>query len=240
MCTAIDLYPANQRRWDKVLEDADYSIDYLVNKLVDFENEFEPLEPLFNLRITDPIPVIPNTADQKLTFFRFGLIPHWAKDEKIGNKLFNARAETIGDKPSFRVAIRRQRCLIVVTGFYEWPKVPKGQPKIPYRIFMKNRLPFALAGIWESWKSPSGQLVETAAIITTEPNDLIHPYHHRMPVIVSPEMFPDWLSMDEQEPQKWVSLFRPYPDSEMDHYQVSPLLNNTRNKLARTVVPIKD
>ena len=121
-------------------------------------------------------------GDWEAGFMRWGLIPHWAKDPKIGSRMINARAETVAEKPSFRNALRRRRCLVLADGFYEWRR--DGKTKTPMRIVMRSGEPFAFAGLWETWKDPDGTVIPSCTIITTTPNDLLSPIHNRMPVIL--------------------------------------------------------
>jgi putative SOS response-associated peptidase YedK len=150
----------------------------------------------------------------KLVDFRWGLIPSWAKDPSIGNKMFNARAETITEKPSFREAFKRRRCLIVADGFYEWQKL--GRIKKPLRFFLKSGQPFGLAGLYETWISPEKKPVNTCTIITTEPNNLIRPIHDRMPVIVKKELEDFWIDRDNYNHKDLLSMLKPYPAEEME------------------------
>ncbi len=129
--------------------------------------------------------VINDGARNRLGYLRWGLIPFWAKDEKVGYKMINARAETIAEKASFRNAYKKKRCLIIADSFYEWKKTP--ERKIPMRIKLKNHAPFGMAGIWESWKSPEGISIYSCSVITTVPNELMTSIHDRMPVILKPE-----------------------------------------------------
>jgi len=143
------------------------------------------LRPCFNIAPGREVAVVPNGADRRLHFFRWGLIPSWAKDAAIGNRLINARAETLAEKPSFRNALRRRRCLIAADGFYEWQG--EGRSKIPFYIRLRSREPFAFAGLWETWRPPEGDAVSSCTIITTQPNEMLAAIHRRMPVILPPE-----------------------------------------------------
>ena len=140
--------------------------------------------PRYNISPAQPILAIPNNEKNKADFFLWGLIPSWAKDPAISNKLINARGETIAEKPSFRGSYKYKRCIIPADGFYEW-KVQTGQKtKTPYFIHMKDSLPFALAGLWDEWHSPAGNTIRSCTIITTTPNELMSDLHNRMPVIL--------------------------------------------------------
>jgi putative SOS response-associated peptidase YedK len=150
----------------------------------------------------------------KLVDFRWGLIPSWAKDPSIGNKMFNARAETITEKPSFREAFKKRRCLVLADGFYEWQK--RGRVRIPLQFTLKSGLPFGLAGLYETWISPEKKPVNTCTIITTEPNNLIQPIHDRMPVIVKKELEDFWIDRDNHSHKDLLSMLKPYPAEEME------------------------
>ena len=145
------------------------------------------LHPRYNISPSQLVAAVPNGAERRAEMFRWGLIPSWAKDPAIGNKLINARGETVAAKPSFRSAFRKRRCLILADGFYEWKG--KARLKVPMRIRLTSKEPFAFAGLWETWQPPEGDLVRSCTIITTTPNDLMAPIHDRMPVILREEAF---------------------------------------------------
>lgn len=149
-----------------------------------------------------------------LASYLWGLIPFWAKDPSIGAKLFNARAETVSQKPSFKNAFAKRRCLIPADGFYEWKK--EGNKKIPYFFGLKSGSPFYLAGLYETWKAPDQKLVETCTIITTGANDVVKPIHDRMPVIVPKVAQELWLNPDIKDPSRLLDILKPYPSEEMD------------------------
>ena len=171
------------------------------------------------------------------SYMRWGLIPFWAKDAKIGYRMINARGETVAEKPSFRTALRKRRCLILADGFYEWQKLG-GKQKRPMRITLKSGEPFAFAGLWETWKNPEGETVKSCTIITTSANDYLRPIHDRMPVILPPEMESFWLDKEIDDPIALTSAIAPYPDDEMEAFEVSPLVNNTRNKVPEVMSPV--
>lgn len=185
--------------------------------------------PRYNIAPTQPIAVVTNTGENKLDFFTWGLVPFWAKDPSIGSRMINARAETLAEKPSFKNAFKRRRCLILADGFYEWQKIPGEKSKIPTFIHMKDSRPFAFAGLWEDWHSPDGSQILSATIITTSPNELVSPIHNRMPVILTVPAYERWLTPEEADPQELSALLRPYPPDLMEAYAVSPLVNNPRN-----------
>jgi len=169
----------------------------------------------------------PPDAPRELRRMRWGLIPPWAKDPAIGNQLINARAETIATKPAFRVPLREQRCLIPSDGFYEWET--RGRRKQPWFIRMQDGRPFAFAGLWERWRDPEGRGLESCTIITTTSNAVIQPFHHRMPVILSPTAYDLWLDGEVHDLDRLLPLLTPYPPEAMTAHPVSPLVNNPAN-----------
>ena len=175
----------------------------------------------------------PGGTGREWTILRWGLIPSWADDPGIGNRLINARAETAAEKPSFRNALRHRRCLIPADGFYEWVKAGKG-PKQPYLIRLKDGQPFAFAGLWESWTSPDGEVIESCTILTTEANEVLRPIHDRMPVIIAPEDYGLWL--DPATPPKAVQeMLRSFPAEKMESQPVSTVVNDPKHETPRCV-----
>jgi putative SOS response-associated peptidase YedK len=171
--------------------------------------------------------VILDGEKNRLGEFKWGLVPSWAKNEKIGYKMINARAETVAEKPAFRSSFKRQRCLIPADGFYEW-KVIDGD-KQPMRIQLKDEGIFSMAGLWETWVSPEGTIISSCTIITTTPNELMVDIHDRMPVILMPEDEKHWLDKD-QNPKDLKELLRPYSAESMRAYPVSKAVGNVRNQ----------
>ncbi len=169
-------------------------------------------------------------------WLRWGLIPAWAKDPAIGNRTINARAETLAEKPAFRAAFRKRRCLIVADGFYEWKTEAGG--KQPYRITLADGGPFALAGLWERWAGPQGgETIESCTIVTTEANARLREIHPRMPVILALDAFDPWL--DPQTPgAQAAALLRSYPAEALIHYRVSPRLNSPANDDPALIEPL--
>ena len=176
--------------------------------------------------------VIPEETPNKAQLFHWGLVPFWAKDPKIGNRLINARAETVAEKPAFRTPFRKHRCLVLADGFYEWDK--KGAKRVPYRVVLKDERPFAFAGICDYWKDEKGKELKSFSIITTDANDLISRIHDRMPVILSPKDEKEWLD-PELEITKAVEMLHPYPAEEMKMYPVSTLVNSPKNDLPEVI-----
>jgi putative SOS response-associated peptidase YedK len=161
---------------------------------------------------------------RELVFLRWGLIPGWAKDPTIGNRMINARAETAAEKPAFRAALRRRRCLVAADGFYEWQR--SGKQKQPYFIRLCDDRPFAFAGLWETWEAPELSSIESCTLLTTAANDLIRPIHDRMPVILAPDAYQPWLDLSVQKPEKVLPLLQPFPSEAMIAYPVGMLVNN--------------
>ena len=165
-------------------------------------------------------------------------MPSWAKDDSIGSKLINARAETLGEKPSFREAFRSRRCIIPASGFYEWQKTAKGA-KQPFYFYLKEKEVFGFAGLYEEWLDRhSGELLETCAIITAEANEILKPVHERMPVILKPESYAQWLDPREKDTNTLQTLLAPYPSEEMSAHAVSRAVNIATTDSAELVVPI--
>ncbi len=195
------------------------------------------LKPRFNIAPTQAVPVVPNTGDNRLDFFTWGLVPSWAKDPSISSRMINARAETAAQKPSFRHAFKRRRCLILADGFYEWHSVKGEENKLPIYIRRKDRKPFAFAGLWEEWHSPDGSQILSTAIITTRSNELIRPFHNRMPVILPDSAHKLWLTPGEVSPQALRPLLIPYDADMLVAYPVSRLVNNPRNDTPECLQP---
>ena len=193
--------------------------------------------PRFNIAPTQPVLVIPNDDQNTADFFVWGLIPMWAKDPSIGNRMINARGETLEEKPAFRSSLKYKRCLILADGFYEWKGAEGKKVKTPFFIHLKDRKPFAFAGLWDSWNSPDGSLVKSCTIITTEPNELTGIIHNRMPAILHPREYAKWLNPAPQTPDQLKPLIKPYPADLMDAYPVSTLVNTPANDRPELVVP---
>jgi putative SOS response-associated peptidase YedK len=193
--------------------------------------------PRYNIAPSQPAPVIANVDGVNLVeMFRWGLVPSWAKDPSIGNRMINARAETLAEKPSFKRLIKNRRCLVLADGFYEWRKEGKG--KVPMWFKLKTNEPFVFAGLWDAWRQPDGGLLRTHSIITTEPNEVLAPIHNRMPVMLSDRDALEWVGADGGEIDHALSLLKPYPAALMDGYDVSKLVNNPLNDLPECIAPI--
>lgn len=197
----------------------------------------DDISPRFNIAPSQPVAVVPNDGQNQLDFFVWGLIPSWAKDPQIGNRLINARAETLAEKPSFRTAFRRRRCLVLADGFYEWRQDAGQKSKTPMFIQLKSRQPFAFAGLWEIWHATDGSEIRSCTIITTQPNELMAPIHNRMPVILPSQAYPFWLSPDEKGSAELTPLLVPYPAEQMAAYPVSKLVNSPQNDSPEVILP---
>ncbi len=228
--------------------------------------EIPDMKPRYNIAPTQPVAAIrvvpPAEGDtwsfeedasfgtdhmvRELALLHWGLIPFWAKDPKVGARMINARSETVAEKPAFRAAFRRRRCLIVADGFYEWQQVEQG--KQPFYIRLHNGRPFAFAGLWEYWSGadnpsdPSGKgtIIESCTLLTTEPNDLLRPLHNRMPVILHPRDYDLWLDPRVQDTEQLQSLLRAYPPEEMEAFPVSHLVNRPGNDDPRCIEPLAE
>jgi len=179
----------------------------------------------YNCAPTQQLAVVSNVKPQELSFFRWGLIPSWARDPAIGHKLINAKSETVTEKASFKNSFRSRRCLVLSDGFYEWKK---GTVKTPYRVHLKTGDPFAMAGIWDKWVSADGEIIHSFAILTTGPNTLMQQIHERMPVILHREDEKNWLGNTAES--RLLELLKPYPTEFMEAYPVSTLVNSPKNE----------
>ena len=201
--------------------------------------DLPPFGPRFNIAPTQAVPVVRMNSwegepRRELVALRWGLIPSWAKDPAIGGRMINARAETVAEKPAYRVAFRRRRCLVPADGFYEWQRI--GSKKQPFLIHMRDDGPFAMAGLWESWEGPS--LVESFTVLTTEANDVVRPIHDRMPVILNESDYGIWLDPAVREPGVLTPFLRPYRADSMESYAVGLEVNNPRYEEASCVEPV--
>lgn len=201
-------------------------------------DQFPELIPRYNIAPAQPVTTIVNDKNSNrrvLKMFRWGLIPSWAKDTKIGSKLINARSETVADRPSFRLAFRNRRCLIPATGFYEWKRYEgKNQPHF---IAIRDNKPFAFAGLWEHWEGRDTK-IDTCTILTTEPNDVVRHIHHRMPVILKTDDYDLWLDPANTKKEVLLPLLVPCPSDLMTSYPVSTMVNNPQNDDPRCIEPI--
>lgn len=204
--------------------------------------DMPPPAARYNIAPTQPILIVRASnrpGEREVAHVVWGLIPPWSKDPSIGSRMINARSETAAEKPSFRNSLRRRRCLIPATGFYEWRK-NSGGTKQPYVMHREDGSPFAMAGIWETWRGPGDGEVESAAILTTGPNSLMSSIHDRMPVIVDPKDFPLWLDPRVDNTAKVQHLLRPAPDGLLQATPVSMQVNNPRNDGPDCIAPLAD
>jgi putative SOS response-associated peptidase YedK len=184
--------------------------------------------PRYNIAPGQMIPaIISHEGKNRLGQLKWGLIPFWAKDEKIAFKTINAKAETVHEKPAFKHAFKRKRCIIPADGFYEWKKTETG--KQPMRIILKSGDLFGMAGLYDTWTAQDGSKVHTCTIITTKPNELVADIHDRMPVILRPEDEGIWLDREKQDVELLQTLLVPYPAEKMRAFPVSPLVGNVKN-----------
>lgn len=201
------------------------------------------LLPRFNVAPTQMVPALRLDSDGslRLELFRWGLIPFWAKDKSIGNRMINARGETVAEKPAFRAAFRRRRCLILSDGWYEWKKTPGG--KQPMRIQLESGEVFAFAGLWERWEPgvEAGEEgvgeIRSCAIITSEPGEVIRQIHHRMPVVVKHDQWDTWLN-PEASPETLLAMLKPYQWKDLKAYPVSTLVNSPSNDTEQCILPL--
>jgi putative SOS response-associated peptidase YedK len=196
----------------------------------------DPLAPRFNIAPSQPIAVITNDNPHDLTYFKWGLVPSWSKDPAMGNKMINARSETAFEKPAFRSAFKRRRCLIPADGFFEWQKREGG--KVPMFIHMDDYSVFAFAGLWEVWYSPDGGELRTATILTTSPNELMSSIHDRMPVILERKDYEQWLAPGDQKSESLMPLMKSFDTNRMAAHAVSTYVNSPGNDSPETIEPI--
>ena len=203
------------------------------------------LEPSYNVAPTNDVyAVLSDGSTRHVDAFHWGLIPLWAKDAKIGSKMINARAESLAEKNAYKAAFKKRRCLIPADGFYEWRKVPGGKRKQPYFVHRPDGEPFAFAGLWEVWRGPkdadgnrTGEPLRSCTIITTTPNATMAQIHDRMPVILPPSAWDEWLDPDNDDIETLGRLLVPAPAELTDLRPVTTQVNSVRNKGAELIVP---
>ncbi len=213
------------------------------------EEPAAPLEPSFNVAPTNEVYVVrASEGVRQIGALRWGLVPFWAKDLKIGSKMINARAETVAEKPAFRKSYQHRRCLIPADGFYEWAKVPGQKTKQPYFIHRPDGEPIVFAGMWERWKprledgktiDEDADVIETCTILTCTPNETMAEIHNRMPVLLAPPVWDDWLS-SETDMDYIGSLLKPAPNDLLALQPISTAVNNVRNKGEQLIAPLPD
>jgi putative SOS response-associated peptidase YedK len=200
---------------------------------IDFD-QIGDYHPRWNAAPTSKLPVVVSGSGRRtLTLMRWGLIPSWATDLKIGYSTFNARAESLDTRAAFRNAWKaRRRCLVLADGYYEW----RAEDKQPFAVALANRGPMTLAGLWDEWRSPAGEPIKSFAIITTTANTLLAPLHDRMPVVIPPVGWSDWLAVAESAVK---TLLRPYPEHGMAFWPVDRRVGNVRNDSPDLFAPIE-
>jgi putative SOS response-associated peptidase YedK len=192
----------------------------------------------YNIAPGQDIAIIVNEGGRnRLSLCRWGFVPSWCKELNEGYKMINARAETVAEKPSFREAFSRHRCLVVADGFYEWKN--EGGKKKPVYVHLKSGMPFGMAGLYNLWTSPEGEQVCTSTIITTDANVSLNPIHDRMPVITTPDKIDLWLDPGVHEKEKLLPMLKSYPDKELELYEVSTRVNSPKNDSAENIQKIK-
>lgn len=199
------------------------------------------VSPRYNIAPTQAVGVVRRDRDRDIRRFdlmHWGLIPSWAKDPTIGNRMINARSETAATKPSFRSAVKYRRCLLPTDGFYEWKAIAGQKRKQPYYIRMADDRPFAFAGLWEHWEGPDGAAVDSCTILTTEPNKMMADIHNRMPVILDPKDFAQWLDPEVKTADVVHPLLRSYPTGGMTAHPVSTMVNRPSNDSAGCIEAI--
>ncbi|HXG68467.1 MAG TPA: SOS response-associated peptidase [Blastocatellia bacterium] len=194
------------------------------------------LKPSYNIAPTQEVAMVISDGGRKLLQARWGLIPAWADDPSIGNRMINARAETVTQKASFKNPFRKQRCLIVADGFYEWMQAGRG--KKPFFIHLKSGRSFGFAGLYENWLSPERERITTCTIITTDANELMKPIHQRMPVIIPKEKEDLWLDPAQKDESALLDLLKPYPSNLMEAYEVSRVVNTPANNSPACLEPV--
>ncbi len=205
-----------------------------------FDLETAPaLAPRYNIAPSQEVAVVRRRqveGSRELAMLRWGLVPHWARDPKMGARMINARSETVAEKPSFRDAFKRGRCLVPVSGFYEWQRSGKG--KQPYYFRGKDERPLAIAALWDRWRGPENTVIESCALLTTAANELMRPIHDRMPVIVEPANYRLWLDPASRNADRLHALLTPRTTDELEAFAVGTAVNNPRHDDATNVKPI--
>lgn len=212
----------------------------IVAQTFDLDSVPDEIQARYNIAPTQNVlTIVQNEAGQREAgYMRWGLIPSWAKERSIGNRMINARAETLAEKPSFRTAYKKQRCLVVADGFYEWKK-NEDKSKTPMYIHLQDRALFGLAGLWERWTDrETGEVLTTCTIITTNANELIKPVHHRMTVILPRDDYGFWLDTQVSDTDRLQTLLRPYSPEDMHMYAVSTQVNNPRHEGPDLIAPV--
>jgi len=202
------------------------------------DSEFFEHGPRYNIAPTQPVLTVTNDGQRRGEVMRWGLVPFWAKDLKVGARMINAVGETIATKPAFRAAFKKRRCLVLADGFYEWKK--EGKRRLPSYIYAKSGEPMAFAGLWETWKSPEGSVIQSCTIITTSANSLIEPLHNRMPAILSNETQALWLDPLTEDPKVLEPLLIPAPAEVLTSHPVAETVNSVKNQGQELILPLSE
>ncbi len=217
-----------------------YSGKELIEKVfkAPFKQDF--YTPNYNIPpgTTNPVVLLGKAREAGISGLRWGLVPSFAKDDKIGFNMINARSETIDEKPSFQKPFQRKRCLIPANGFYEWKKIEGTDTKIPFFIRLMEDEIFAFAGLFDSWQQPNGEMLFTYTIITTTANDLLQPIHERMPVILDSDQYDNWLNPLNDDYESLIGMLKPYPTEKMRAYRIKPDVNKTSNNSPDLINPV--
>lgn len=218
-------------------------VNQLAEQFLVEEIKVDDHDPSWNVAPTDRVLAVAvgKEGTRQLGQFKWGLVPSWAKDESIGNRMINLRAETVSDKPSFRRTLAKRRCILPADGFYEWKATGKGRKKQPFFIKSRDGSVLALAGLWEVWKPKDEQDAEwlrTCTIITTEPNAVLRPIHDRMPVVLPPSAWDTWLDESNADVEALSRLLVPAPDDLLEAYPVSTEVSSVRNNGEQLIIPL--
>jgi putative SOS response-associated peptidase YedK len=197
---------------------------------------FSDLAPSYNIAPSQEIVIINDEGARQIIQSTWGFVPSWAKEPSIGNKMINARSETVSEKPAFRSAFKKQRCLVIADGFYEWKT--EGKRKFPMYIRLKSKEPFGFAGIYNVWKAPDGNQLCTCTIITTEANEAVKPIHDRMPVILPRDKGDIWINPAAEDKEALVGILKPYPSEAMEAYEVSTKVNFPQHNTSSNIRPL--
>ncbi|PET69444.1 hypothetical protein CN533_22880 [Priestia megaterium] len=210
---------------------------YMLQEQFNFEfNDEVTINPRFNVAPSQQILTIGSNGGKRIGItMKWGLVPSWSKDSKIGYKMINARAEGIDQKPSFKTPFKRKRCLIVCDGFYEWKK--EGTNKQPFRFVMEDGRPFAFAGLWDEWDK-NGEPLYSCTIITTTSNKITQEVHNRMPVILEEDAYDLWMDSEMNDTEYLKALLSPFPSKKMKSYPVSTIVNSPKNDVAECLSPV--
>lgn len=208
-----------------------------LQEMLDLGPYIHLVQPRFNVAPSQPIPIVRDPENKSIELFRWGLVPFWAKDPAIGNRMINARSETVSEKPAFRAAFKYRRCLILADGFFEWRASKEGGAKQPYLFKLKNDAPFTFAGLYEIWEPSEGGELHTCTILTCDANELVVPIHNRMPVLLDEDARWQWLDPEATEGEL-LDLLKPFPADQMKAFPVSKSVNSPGNDSPELLEPV--